>query len=92
MTDKLCIRAVVSGKVQGVFYRDGTRKKAESLQLTGWVKNCDDGSVELIACGDRDHVIEFTEWLWQGSENAEVANVAWEETPSEEDHQDFMIL
>ena len=43
----ICIKAIVRGKVQGVFYREGTRKKATALQLTGWVKNNDDSPGEL---------------------------------------------
>ena len=83
MNSKLCIRAIISGKVQGVFFRDSTQKKASSLQLSGWVKNQKNGDVALIACGDRDHVMELTDWLWQGSEHAEVSNVQWEEIAME---------
>lgn len=78
---KICIKATVSGKVQGVFFRDATCKKAQQLQLTGWVKNTGDGNVELIACGEQDHIMELTDWLWMGSDAAEVSNVHWEETP-----------
>ena len=76
---KICIRAIASGKVQGVFFRDAAQQEAQRLKLTGWVKNLPDGNVELIACGERDHVIEFTDWLWQGSTKSEVSNVHWEE-------------
>ncbi len=80
---KICIKAVVSGRVQGVFYRDTARKKAEELQLTGWAKNTKDGHVDLVACGEQDHIVEFTDWLWMGSDTSEVSNVHWEETPWE---------
>lgn len=83
MTPKVCIKANISGKVQGVFFRDSTVKKAQELQLTGWVKNTPDNKVELMACGERDHIMELTEWLWQGPSAAEVSNVHWEETPLE---------
>ncbi len=83
MNQTICIKAVISGKVQGVFFRDSTQKEAERLQLTGWVQNTDDGNVELIALGDRDHVMELTDWLWQGPPQAEVSNVHWEEIPPE---------
>ena len=76
----ICIKAIVSGKVQGVFFRDSARKKALELQLTGWVKNTMDGNVELVACGEQDHIIEFSDWLWQGSDASEVSNVYWQET------------
>lgn len=80
---KICIKASVSGKVQGVFFRDSTLKKAQELQLTGWIKNTTDGNVELLACGEQDHIMELTDWLWRGPKPAEVSNVHWEETPWE---------
>lgn len=79
----ICIKATVSGKVQGVFFRNKTLKKAQELQLTGWVKNTADGNVELIACGEQAPIMELTDWLWHGPPAAEVSNVHWEEIPSE---------
>lgn len=81
---KMCIRAVISGTVQGVFFRAGTQQKAQQLHLTGWVKNLMDGQVELIACGDQDSIMLLTEWLWKGTPNAKVSNVHWEEIPWQE--------
>lgn len=43
--DTLCIKATISGKVQGVFFRQGTLEKARELNLTGWVKNLANGDV-----------------------------------------------
>lgn len=79
----ITIHAVVSGKVQGVFFRDSTLKEAQKLKLTGWVKNTADGNVEIMATGVRDHIMELTDWLWQGSEKSEVSNVQWDEVPLE---------
>lgn len=76
---KLCIHAVISGKVQGVFFRDSTRKKAEELNLTGWVQNLPNAQVELLACGDADSMTQFIEWLWQGPPLACVTEVDWTE-------------
>jgi len=80
---KICIKAIISGKVQGVFFRDSAMKKAQELQLTGWVTNTRDRKVELRACGERDHVLELTEWLWEGPQSAEVSNIQWQEIPFE---------
>jgi len=82
--NKICIKAVISGKVQGVFYRYTTVQKAKSLQLTGWVKNTIDGHVELIVCGDTDTVKTFSDWLWQGSPTSEVTHVECQEIPWQE--------
>ena len=87
--DKICIRAVISGKVQGVFFRDGTIQKSQELGLTGWIKNLDNGDVELIACGSRDPIMILTEWLWEGPDAAEISNVRWEEVEWEE-HGEFI--
>ena len=88
--NKICIRATVSGKVQGVFFRDNAQRKAQTLSLSGWIKNLDNGDVELIACGERDPIMVLTDWLWQGPDLAEVSNVHWEEIPWE-DHSAFSI-
>ena len=87
---KMCIRAVVSGKVQGVYFRDSTQKKAEQLGLTGWVKNLEHGDVELVACGSQDSIMILTEWLWEGPPLAEVHNVHWE-TIVWENHKAFAV-
>lgn len=79
--NKLCIHAVISGKVQGVFFRSNAEHKAQQLGITGWVKNLPTGEVELFACGERDPVMLLTEWLWEGPPNAEVSNVHWDEKP-----------
>jgi len=81
--NKLCIKASVSGVVQGVFFRKGTLEKALDLGITGWIKNTENGNVELLACGERDSLMLLTEWLWEGPKDAEVSNVSWEEAPLE---------
>lgn len=71
----ICKRCFVSGRVQGVFYRDTTRYKAEELQLTGYAKNLTDGRVEVVICGSETNVEKLCEWLWLGSEYSSVSNV-----------------
>lgn len=70
-----CRRFLVSGRVQGVFYRAATQDRARRLGLTGWVRNLPDGRVELIACGDETKLKQLEEWLWQGPPHAHVENV-----------------
>lgn len=79
----ITISAIVKGKVQGVFYRRYTRKKAIELQLCGWVKNNDDGSVELCAQGEKKNVDALIEWLWRGPFRAKVTHVDWHEIPAQ---------
>jgi len=63
---------VVSGRVQGVFFRQSSRQQAKLLELSGWVRNLPDGSVEIEAAGQADAMAEFEQWLSQGPENARV--------------------
>ena len=70
-----CLHCFVEGRVQGVFYRASTQQEANHLNLNGWVKNCPDGMVELIACGETKDLQEFEAWLWQGPQYAQVSNV-----------------
>jgi acylphosphatase len=67
--------AIVSGRVQGVGFRYEARREALRLRLFGWVRNLDDGSVELWAEGDGAVLAEFREWLTVGPSGAWVASV-----------------
>lgn len=71
----ICKQCFVSGRVQGVFYRDTTRQKAEKLQLSGYAKNLTDGRVEVVICGSETSVDKLCEWLWTGSKYSYVSNV-----------------
>ena len=70
-----CRRFLVSGYVQGVFYRAASESVARRLDLTGWVRNLPDGRVELIACGEETKLKELEQWLWQGPPRARVEQV-----------------
>ena len=65
----------VSGQVQGVFFRDSTRKKAEELGLAGWVRNLPDGQVEAVFEGPSQEVREMVRWCKEGPRHASVENV-----------------
>ncbi len=69
------LHAFVSGRVQGVWFRQSTKDKANSLGLRGWVKNLDDGRVEVMAAGEENAVRQLEAWLNQGPELANVAEV-----------------
>jgi len=70
-----CKRYIVSGHVQGVWYRGSTQSKANQLGLTGYAYNLDDGCVEVVACGDDQAISSLVDWLWQGPAGASVTNV-----------------
>ena len=76
------IRAIISGRVQGVSYRASTAAKARQLGLVGWVKNLFDGRVELEAEGPPDQVAALMTWCHHGPPAARVDSVTVEELPS----------
>jgi acylphosphatase len=68
-------RVIVSGRVQGVFYRDSCRTLAIELGVTGWVRNLPDGSVELAAEGTRASVDQLLGWCQHGPPRANVTTL-----------------
>jgi acylphosphatase len=65
----------IKGRVQGVFFRDSTRRVAESLGLAGHAINLPDGDVEVLACGDGGSLDQLDEWLREGPPHARVDDV-----------------
>jgi acylphosphatase len=68
-------RVVVHGNVQGVFFRDSTRQRAESRGVAGWVRNRPDGTVEAVFEGDPDAVEALVEFARSGPSHADVDRV-----------------
>ncbi|MDX6380400.1 MAG: acylphosphatase [Rubrobacteraceae bacterium] len=83
MADEERVHVLVSGRVQGVAFRDSTRSQAEQLGLNGWVRNTEDGRVEAIFEGEPEAVRQMVEWCESGPSSADVDDVSVEqETPS----------
>ena len=78
-----CRHFLVSGQVQGVFFRAATEAAARRLGVTGWVRNLADGSVELVACGAETKLSELERWLWQGPPHARVEQVTTQDAASQ---------
>lgn len=72
------LRFVVSGRVQGVFFRASTRAEATRLGIAGSARNLDDGCVEVIAIGSEAALDALERWLWQGPPSARVEAVSRE--------------
>jgi acylphosphatase len=66
------LRCLVSGRVQGVFFRASTRDQAQQLGLSGHARNLPDGRVEVLACGDDAALALFRDWLRRGPPHATV--------------------
>lgn len=69
---------IISGKVQGVYYRASTAKKAQALGLVGWVKNRADGCVEMLVQGQPEKLERLLNWCEKGPMLAKVSNVRCE--------------
>lgn len=72
------LKCIVTGRVQGVFFRASTAEKAEQLGLRGSVRNLSSGDVEVIVVGADAAVDALVAWLWQGPPAAEVVSVSIE--------------
>ena len=70
-----CFHLIVSGRVQGVFFRDNTRRKAIALGLKGYAKNLPDGNVEVVAEGKEDKLKELIEFIRKGPGVAKIENI-----------------
>lgn len=82
---------LIKGKVQGVFYRASAKEAADKLGVAGWIRNTDEGAVEVIASGTALQVEEFIRWCWQGPARAEVQQVAIQDMDDEQ-FSGFKIL
>jgi len=85
------IHVLISGKVQQVFFRAHTKRKADELGLNGWVKNLANGRVEAVFEGAKGKVQEMIEWCWIGSPGSEVTEVSKVPKVSKEKLKGFEI-
>lgn len=86
-----CRLFLIEGRVQGVFFRESIRRRAEPLGITGYAKNMLDGSLQVLACGEKEALNRLTEWLKQGPPMAEVERMDWIESKSKSPDA-FLIL
>ena len=85
------IKALVSGRVQGVCFRDATQKKAIELGVNGWVKNTPQGSVNVVAEGTEEQLSLFIDWLNIGPNYAKVEGVEVEWLKSKGLNENFYV-
>ncbi|OGD86701.1 acylphosphatase [Candidatus Curtissbacteria bacterium RBG_16_39_7] len=85
------VHVLISGRVQGVFFRSRTKDEAQKLGLVGWVVNTPNGGVEIVAEGEKEKLEKFINWCKKGSLFAKVENVevTWEDATGGFD--DFQI-
>lgn len=75
----ICRQCRVQGRVQGVSFRYATQRKALELGVTGYARNRNDGSVEVLVCGEEKAVTSLCQWLWKGPALAQVSDVQCEQ-------------
>jgi acylphosphatase len=77
------VSIIISGKVQGVYYRQSTKEIASTLGIKGWVRNMPDDTVSITATGDTDTIERFIEWCKQGPSRAVVTGTIIKDLPLE---------
>ncbi len=70
-----CMLCIVSGRVQGVFFRASTQEQALRLKICGWARNLPNGGVEVLACGEEAAVDKLRSWLRHGPRMAQVTKL-----------------
>ena len=85
------IHAIVSGRVQGVYYRASTEIEARRLGVTGWVRNLSNGDVEFEAEGAEDAIDALIKWAYQGPEMAKVTRIDVETIRISKENHSFDI-
>jgi acylphosphatase len=88
---KINIHVVISGRVQGVWFRASTKQKADQLGLKGWVKNTSDGKVEAVFEGEESIVKEMIKWCHQGPPLGYVQNVEIKNQTVTNGYDDFSV-
>jgi acylphosphatase len=91
MSDRVRADVVVSGRVQGVFFRASAQQEALALGLAGEVRNLPDGAVEAIVEGERRAVDDFVAWCKRGPPSARVADVKVKVSPCRDEFRTFTI-
>jgi len=75
MMENTRVRLIIEGRVQGVWFRESTRREAERLGVRGWVRNRREGTVEVLAEGPKENVIKLVDWCHHGPPSARVMRV-----------------
>jgi acylphosphatase len=86
-----CVRIIVTGRVQGVFFRRMAAEKARYLGITGWARNLNDGSVEIVGQGKRRNLEVLLAWAHNGPPHARVDAVQAQWEPCRGEFAQFQV-
>ena len=85
------IHCLISGRVQGVCFRMYTQQQARIFGITGWVRNLQDGRVEVLASGEENNIKQLQRWLRNGPSMARVTHIEINEPVQGEEFEEFSI-
>lgn len=88
---KKTVHVLISGKVQGVWFRATMKQEAEKRSIVGWVRNTVDGKVEAVIQGDDYHVEDMIKWCYSGSSLSRVDDVQVSSLDNTEHYQGFKV-
>ncbi len=91
MNVKTRVHLIISGFVQGVFFRQETKRRADDLDVKGWVSNRDDGKVEAVFEGEEQNVKKLTDWCRHGPAGATVTKIQLEWETYVDEFDSFQI-
>ena len=83
------VHVIVSGRVQGVFFRGATHARMRAMELSGWVRNLPDGRVEAVVEGDDARIAEAIRFFWRGPPHAVVESVEVVDEPCTGERGEF---
>ena len=86
----VCYKVLISGIVQGVYFRSSAQQQAIDYSLSGYARNLADGNVEVLLCGEQGNIDNMLDWLTHGPEQAEVKSIDYEKVALQE-HNFFSI-
>jgi len=86
------VRLIIEGRVQGVWFRESTRREAERLGVHGWVRNRREGTVEVVAEGPEESVRKLVDWCHHGPPSARVSRVSETAEPFEGEFVSFDVV
>ena len=89
---KKAVKLVVDGTVQGVFFRQFVKDSADKFGLFGFVRNLEDGNVEVVLEGDGDKITQIIEIIKKGPEHSQIRNVSVEEQKFSGEFKEFKVL
>ncbi len=92
MNNQRHVHLIITGRVQGVWFRASTQETADNLGIKGWVRNLPDLSVEVDAIGETDVIEQFIQWCYKGPPGARIKNIEIKELEPVDDFQNFKIL